>query len=57
MANFDKQDIKESYGLRNFIIHDYDGIDFHIVEAVIEERLPIILQKTQDVLVLDKQTD
>jgi len=47
---FDKEDIKGSYALRNFIAHDYDGIDLHIVEAVIEERLPIILEATEKIL-------
>lgn len=42
LAHFEKQDIKGSYELRNFIAHDYEGIDFHIVEEVIRERLPMI---------------
>jgi len=42
LTHFDKQDIKGSYELRNFIAHDYEGIDFHIVEEVIRERLPCI---------------
>jgi len=41
---FDKEDIKGSHALRNFIAHDYDGVDLNIVEAVIEERLPIMLE-------------
>jgi len=50
LSNFEKQDIKGSYELRNFIAHDYEGIDYHIVESVIEERLPVILESTQKVL-------
>jgi len=42
LSHFEKEDIKGSYELRNFIAHDYDGIDFHIVEEVIETRLPVI---------------
>jgi len=42
LSHFEKQDIKGSYELRNFIAHDYEGIDFHIVEDVILERLPQI---------------
>ncbi|CAA6809476.1 MAG: Unknown protein [uncultured Sulfurovum sp.] len=37
-----KKDIKGSYELRNFIAHDYEGIDFHIVEEVIQTRLPLV---------------
>jgi len=50
LSNFEKQDIKGSYELRNFIAHDYEGIDFHIVEDVIVQRLPIILQSVEKVL-------
>jgi len=50
LSNFEKQDIKGSYELRNFIAHDYEGIDFHIVEDVIRERLPIILKSTEKIL-------
>jgi uncharacterized protein with HEPN domain len=44
LTHFEKQDIKGSYELRNFIAHDYEGIDFHIVEEVIRERLPLIAE-------------
>ncbi len=50
LSNFEKQDIKGSYELRNFIAHDYEGIDFHIVEDVIVERLPIIMNSVEKVL-------
>ena len=50
LSNFDKQDIKGSYELRNFIAHDYEGIDFHIIEDVIAERLPIIMNSVEKVL-------
>jgi uncharacterized protein with HEPN domain len=50
LSRFDKQDIKGSYELRNFIAHDYEGVDFHIVEAVIDERLPVILEVINEIL-------
>jgi uncharacterized protein with HEPN domain len=50
LSNFEKQDIKGSYELRNFIAHDYEGIDFHIVEDVILERLPIIKRSVEKIL-------
>ncbi len=52
LSNFEKEDIKGSYELRNFIAHDYEGVDLVIVEAVIKQRLPIILQSTNKVLSL-----
>jgi len=50
LSFFEKEDIKGSYELRNFIAHDYEGVDLYIVEAVISERLPLILKATEDIL-------
>jgi len=46
LSFFKKEDIKGSNDLRNFIAHDYEGVDLYIVEAVLRERLPIIKQST-----------
>ena len=50
LSNFEKQDIKGSYELRNFIAHDYEGIDLYIVENVIEQRLPVIKKGIEKIL-------
>jgi len=50
LSNFEKEDIKGSYDLRNFIAHDYDGVDLYIVEGVIKDRLPIILNSCKKIL-------
>ncbi len=50
LSDFEKEDIKGSYELRNFIAHNYEGVDLVIVEAVIKQRLPIILQSANKVL-------
>ena len=50
LSNFDKQDIKGSYELRNFIAHDYEGVDLFIVEEIINNRLPIILETINKIL-------
>lgn len=42
LGYFEKEDIKGSYELRNFIAHNYEGVDLYIVEEVIKQRLPII---------------
>jgi uncharacterized protein with HEPN domain len=44
LSHFEKQDIKGSYDLRNFIAHDYEGVDLFVVEDVIKERIPVILE-------------
>jgi uncharacterized protein with HEPN domain len=40
LSKFDKNDLKGSYDVRNFIAHDYEGINLVIVEMVIREKLP-----------------
>jgi len=50
LSHFEKQDIKGSYELRNFIAHDYEGVDLYIVEDVITERLPVILKSANVIL-------
>ena len=50
LSYFDKQDIKGSYELRNFIAHDYEGVDLYVVEDVIRERLPHILEVSSKIL-------
>ena len=50
LSYFEKQDIKGSYELRNFIAHDYEGVDLYIVEDVINERLEIILESVNKIL-------
>lgn len=52
LSHFEKQDIKGSYDLRNFIAHDYEGVDLYIVEDVIEKRLSIIKNSAQTILSL-----
>ncbi len=52
LSYFEKQDIKGSYDLRNFIAHDYDGVDLYIVEDVVEQRLPIIKKSIENILSL-----
>jgi len=54
LGYFEKQDIKGSYELRNFIAHDYEGVDLYIVEDVINQRLPIIKESVQKLLEIVK---
>ncbi len=50
LAYFEKEDIKGSYELRNFIAHDYEGVDLYIVEDVITQRLPMIKNSVNRIL-------
>ena len=50
LSNFEKEDIKGSYELRNFIAHHYEGVDLFIVEDVIAERLPVIKRSIEKII-------
>ena len=54
LSKFDKEDIRGAFAVRNFIAHDYEGVDLYIVEDVINKRLPIIKSATQKILNLKK---
>lgn len=40
--DLDIEDIKGSYQVRNFIAHDYMGVDMGLIETVVRERLPTL---------------
>ena len=42
LSKFDKSDIRGALALRNFIAHDYEGVNLAIVENVLREYLPKI---------------
>ncbi len=54
LGYFEKQDIKGSYELRNFIAHDYEGVDLYIVEEVVKQRLPVIKKSINKILEIVK---
>jgi uncharacterized protein with HEPN domain len=42
LSRFEKEDIRGAFAVRNFIAHDYEGINLAIIERVIREYLPRI---------------
>ena len=42
LKSFDSEDVKGAINTRNFIAHDYEGINLPIIEFIIRERLPIL---------------
>jgi len=50
LMNYDKEDLKGAYDVRNFIAHDYDGVNIVIIEMIIREKLPQIHQITKKLL-------
>jgi uncharacterized protein with HEPN domain len=47
---FDNEDVKGAIDTRNFIAHDYEGINFPIIEFIIRERLPILNKNIKQLL-------
>jgi len=41
------EDTIGSYNVRNFIAHDYDGVDLALIETVIRIHFPILKEKMQ----------
>jgi len=50
LDKFDQSDIKGAIDTRNFIAHDYEGINLPIIEFIIRERLPIIKNIIEDII-------
>jgi uncharacterized protein with HEPN domain len=50
LEKFSKDDLKGIYDVRNFIAHDYEGINLPIIEFIIRERLPILKSTIEDIL-------
>jgi len=42
LSKFDKDDIRGAFAVRNFIAHDYEGINIALIENVIRSYLPKI---------------
>lgn len=50
LSRFDKKDLKGSYDVRTYIVHDYEGINLAVIEIIIREKLPKIEQVIKEVL-------
>ena len=40
LGKFDKRDLKGSYDIRTYIVHDYEGINLAVLKSVIRDKLP-----------------
>jgi len=50
LRKFDNDDVKGAIDTRNFIAHDYEGINFPIIEFIIRDRLPILHNNIKQLL-------
>ncbi len=42
LSRFEKEDIRGAFAVRNFIAHDYEGVNMALIEGVIRSYLPKI---------------
>jgi len=48
LKRFDLEvDTRGAYNVRNFIAHDYDGIDLGLIEAILRDNIPELKVKVQ----------
>jgi len=50
VANYPQLPVKESYLTRNYIAHDYEGVNKQIIEMIIREQLPLLYKQIQKIL-------
>lgn len=50
LDKFDNEDVKGAIDTRNFIAHDYEGINLSIIEFIIRERLPILHKEIKKII-------
>ena len=50
LNHFNNDDIRGAIDTRNFIAHDYEGINLPIIEFIIRDRLPILQDKIKHIL-------
>jgi len=46
----EKEDIKGAYNMRNFIAHDYEGVDMARIENIIRTKLPKLTKSIKEIL-------
>jgi uncharacterized protein with HEPN domain len=50
LDNFEEDDIKGVISVRNYIAHDYDGINLSIIESDLRENMPKLLETIKEIL-------
>ena len=50
LQEFDKRDLKGAYDMRNYIVHDYEGLNLSVLDMVIRQKLPIMKDTIEQLL-------
>ena len=57
LSKLDRDDIKGSYDVRNYIVHDYEGINLAIIETIIRTKLPKLKSDIETILTELKKSE
>lgn len=50
LQHFNKKDLKGTYDMRNYIVHDYEGLNLSVIEMVIRHKLPMMKETIEEIL-------
>lgn len=50
LQEFDKRDLKGAYDMRNYIVHDYEGLNLSVIDMVIRHKLPMMKRVIEETL-------
>lgn len=50
LGKLDGEDVRGSYDVRNYIVHDYEGINIAIIEKVVRTKLPKLKSDIETIL-------
>ena len=49
LQEFDKRDLRGAYDMRNYIVHDYEGLNLSVIDMVIRDKLPIMKRTIEQI--------
>jgi uncharacterized protein with HEPN domain len=50
LQEFDKRDLKGTYDMQNYIVHDYEGLNLSVLDMVIRDKLPVMKRTIEQIL-------
>ncbi|WP_193151730.1 HepT-like ribonuclease domain-containing protein [Sulfurimonas sediminis] len=57
LEQFDPDDLRGINAVRNYIAHDYDSTDDHIIEDVIRYNIPVLKKIVLELLIKEKENE
>ena len=47
LSKFDKEDIRGAIAVRNFVAHDYEGVNMALIEGILRDYLPKLKKRIE----------